>query len=172
VITILLAAGRGSRMGRPKGLVDVKGTPWIVRQLEAIPTPVIVVVGEERYAGLLGDREIAINLDPNPFLSVKAGAMKATGAAAFLLPLDVPCPDPRVFRALEQAGPAAVPIYEGRGGHPVLVPLDPVRRAEDADRLDHLLARLNPRRVPVDDPRVRMNLNTPDDWAAFFSRYP
>jgi molybdopterin-guanine dinucleotide biosynthesis protein A len=157
-------------MGMPKGLVEIDGEPWILHQLRAVPPPVIVVVGRERYEGLVVDPVVNEDPDRGPFSSVRTGALHTTAASAFILPLDVPSPDPRVYRALEQAGPCAVPVFEGRGGHPVLVPLEPIRQARDDDRLDHLLARLHPRRVPVDDRRVRMNLNTPADWDELFRR--
>ena len=100
-----------------------------------------------------------------------------TSAGAFVLPVDVPCAGAEVWRALE-AGlddrvDACVPTFEGAGGHPVLCRegllgaiLATAPDAVDA-RLDFQLRRCQRiARVAVDDPRVRLNLNTPADWAA------
>jgi CTP:molybdopterin cytidylyltransferase MocA len=197
---IVLAGGRSSRMGEPKGLVAVRGRPWLEHQLERFAAcggeRAIVVLGHgasaylaalpwlaESFAGLAID--IVMNDAPErgTFSSVQCGAraVLANGdaAGAFVLPVDVPCAEARVWEALDAACTgdvlASVPRYASRGGHPVacshallasLVALDPA--TADA-RLDVQLrsARVAPRviGVPVTDARVIANLNTPDDWA-------
>jgi CTP:molybdopterin cytidylyltransferase MocA len=65
---------------------------------------------------------------------------------------------------------AAVPLFEARGGHPVLLAPSFIARllSKDPDlpgaRLDHELAAARVVRVPVSDRRVRLNLNAPEDW--------
>jgi CTP:molybdopterin cytidylyltransferase MocA len=62
---------------------------------------------------------------------------------------------------------ASVPVYEGRGGPPVLLNASTIRHllGRPAEtRLDAELSLLNVARVPVQDPRVRLNLNAPLDW--------
>src|SRR5437879_4674848 len=108
---ILLAGGRSSRAGEPKGLMEIDGRPWIEHQLEAfaaIGARAIVVLGydADAYRAAL-DRcsfaveiavEIAINAAPErgPFSSLQEGARRARGAA-FVLPIDVPCPERTVW---------------------------------------------------------------------------
>jgi CTP:molybdopterin cytidylyltransferase MocA len=212
---IVLAGGRSSRMGEPKGLVAVRGRPWLEHQLESVAacgcTRAIVVLGHAKGAYLaalpwLAGRLASPRVDTEPttresfaglaidivmndapergtFSSVQCGAraVLANGdaAGAFVLPVDVPCAEARVWEALDAACTgdvlASVPRYASRGGHPVacshallasLVALDPA--AADA-RLDVQLrsAHVAPRviGVPVSDARVIANLNTPDDWA-------
>jgi CTP:molybdopterin cytidylyltransferase MocA len=202
---IVLAGGRSSRMGEPKGLLAFGGRPWLELQLGAFAraggSRATLVFGHdvERYEAALGwatraiEGEVALGslavsavVNPEPergsFSSLLCGVRALVAhhsERAFLLPVDVPAPSRNVWIALaEQLGDAvfaAVPTFEGRGGHPVLlagtflarlldVPLD----AEHA-RLDHQLRALAPHelaRVAVNDPRVVMNINTPADVAA------
>jgi len=191
---VVLAAGASSRMGEPKGLVTVRGRPWIDHQLDAARSAgvrrVVVVLGRDRGPYLqavpsLAQRAlVAVNPDPDrgPFSSLQCG-LRALGAdgprAAFVLPVDVPAASPEVWRALaaalaaalpvDSSIDAAVPVHGGHGGHPVLLSSAFAARllalAPD-DRLDHALRRpgVAIARVPVVDPRVRMNLNRPEDW--------
>ena len=190
---VLLAGGRSARAGEPKGLIAVGGRPWIERQLEAFAAcggaRAIVVLGHDRdayaalawidfarpfaYAGL--GVEIAINAAPErgPFSSLVEGARRVAGAA-FVLPVDVPCPRAGVWTALAGAlasgAAAAIPVHAGRGGHPVLLgaplvasclAIDP--SSADA-RLDAVLRAAGAARVDVDDASIATNLNTPADW--------
>ena len=87
---ILLAAGRSSRMGSPKGLLSIEGAPWIVHQLrrfrEIGGRHVFVVLGhwEAEYRRAIemegaqsGDLEIEFVKNPAPdrgaFSSVQLG---------------------------------------------------------------------------------------------------
>lgn len=187
---VVLAAGASSRMGEPKGLVVVRGRPWIDRQLDAAQSAgvrrVVVVLGRDRERYLeavpsLAQRAtIAVNHDPDrgPFSSIQCG-LRALGAeeppAAFVLPVDVPAASAEVWRALaaallgDSSVHAAVPVHGGRGGHPVLLSSPLAARLlslPPGDRLDHALGRpgVAVARVPVADPRVRLNLNRPEDW--------
>jgi molybdenum cofactor cytidylyltransferase len=185
---VLLAAGRSSRMGQPKGLVPFEGRPWIEAQLAALgPRRVIVVLGHdrERYRqavpALAAETRVQVVVNPDPdrgaFSSLQLG-LAAVSGAAFVLPVDVPAASPAVWDALEDALhgaiDAAVPRFEGRGGHPVLLARGFVaalcaRSPVGPDsRLDRQLAaaRASGRvtDVAVDDPRIRLNRNTPEDW--------
>jgi CTP:molybdopterin cytidylyltransferase MocA len=195
---VLLAAGRSSRMGEPKGLVQVAGRPWIEHQLRSLADRrAIVVLGDDRERYLaaipsLAQRVVvAVNPDPGrgPFSSLQVGlACVSPETPAFVLPIDVPAAFPRVWSRLEEAlgedWAAAVPTCgdDDRGGHPVLLSsrfLATLLGRPATGRLDHELAaraRGEARdpgsaraqgvlRVPVDDPRVRLNLNAPEDWA-------
>jgi molybdenum cofactor cytidylyltransferase len=172
-------------MGEPKGLVVVKGRRWVEHQIEAIGQTggprLLLVLGHDQssYEQALPqlDRlaEVVTNPDPDrgPFSSLQCGlAQVAPGTAVFVLPIDVPAPSPGVWTALLGAltagVEAAVPVHEDRGGHPVLLAAPMVRRLlarPPESRLDvELAAASGVVRVPVDDPRVRLNLNAPEDW--------
>jgi molybdenum cofactor cytidylyltransferase len=169
-------------MGEPKGLVRVDGRFWIDRQLDAMAARrVVLVLGEDRehYEQAIPDlaRRLAIVVNPSPergpFSSLQAGLAAATpGEPVFVLPVDVPAPSPEVWAALEAAlragAEAAVPVHEGRGGHPVLLSAafgGRLRSLPPSSRLDQeLRSEPSVARVPVADPRVRLNLNAPENW--------
>jgi CTP:molybdopterin cytidylyltransferase MocA len=211
---VVLAAGRSSRLGEPKGLVLVEGKPWIFHQLDAIGSRrVVVVLGHDRdrylasVPQLAARARIVTNPDPDrgPFSSLQVGLAEVTpGADAFVLPVDVPAAGEPVWAALEaalaarapgEAALAALPEYQrdqrdqrdqghqghqgsragrggrGGGGHPVLLaaPLAAeILRLPPSSRLDEVLRRpatlASVLRIPVADPRVRLNLNTAEDW--------
>jgi molybdenum cofactor cytidylyltransferase len=188
-VVVVLAAGRSSRMGEPKGLVPFRGRPWLLAQLDAIASAggrAVIVLGtdRERYLqalpGLAQRARLAFNDDPDrgPFSSLQCGLAAATSAApaaaVFVLPVDVPAASPAVWRALRQAlagsptADAVVPELEGRGGHPVLLSPSTAALLQSrpaTSRLDVELAAL-PQilRAPVKDPFIRLNLNAPPDW--------
>jgi molybdenum cofactor cytidylyltransferase len=183
---VVLAAGRSSRMGEPKGVFVFAGRPWIETQLAALEgRRVVVVLGHDspRYLEAIPDlatrAEVVVNPDPDrgPFSSLQVGLAAVSlspAVPAFVLPVDVPAPSAAVWRALEEAldpgFDAAIPVFEGRGGHPVLlappfIALLCSRDPASAEaRLDVALQSAKVHRVPTSDPRVRMNLNAPEDW--------
>jgi CTP:molybdopterin cytidylyltransferase MocA len=100
----------------------------------------------------------------------------------FILPVDVPAPQPATFlrlaEAMASAPPtknAAIPTHSGRHGHPIYLPWRFVRqrllgRAHTPDdRLDRMIesSRIE---VPVDDSCVVLNLNTAADFAGIAAR--
>lgn len=197
---VLLAGGRSSRMGEPKGLLDYQGRPWILNQLDefrrAGGTEVVVVLGflHERYleevplleealsSGVTRDGLVihtVVNEHPEQgqFSSIGTGLTALGETDAFVHPVDIPCPAPEVWSALQNALTgevrACIPVQAGRGGHPALISsgfrsrligVDPA--AEDG-RLDVQLHRLPEgavAHVKVDDPRIHMDLNDPVAW--------
>lgn len=128
----------------------------------------------------------AVNPIPEfgPFSTIQCGARRLLAEkgvpGAYVLPIDVPCPSAPVWRELAagMTGPiaACLPRCGARGGHPVLLSADfmstLVAQSTDSEsaRLDCQIGRLGPervRRVMVDDPRISLNLNTPERWQTF-----
>ncbi|MCC6321526.1 MAG: NTP transferase domain-containing protein [Phycisphaerales bacterium] len=189
---LVLAAGRGVRMGGPKALMDVGGRPWWRHQRDCLPRPGftttwVVSPGVRDGMSVKSDRPELVVVDPDRpmFASILAGLASLRASppgSVFILPVDCPAPSMHVWEAL--ASPAnrdsvTIPTHMGATGHPVHLPwrfvtdvLDPaVSAAADADtlRLDTFIGS-RARRVPVDDPRIAMNLNTPGDvkeWLLF-----
>ena len=199
---IVLAGGASRRMGTHKGLLPFCGRTWLEAQLEgfaraggaravvvmshcrthAAELPWVARALEEdaRVAGLC----VRVCAQPRPtappFASLARGLRRdrAVHAGAFVLPVDVPVA-PHTWPALEAAlgtGQVALPRFEGRNGHPVLLaPAFAARllccsNADPEARLDRQLASLDAgarRVVEVDEPTVRMNLNTPAEWSAW-----
>src|SRR5579885_2651360 len=151
-------------MGEPKGLWAVGGKPWLEHQLDAIEAlgaGVVLVLGHDRqrYLESLTDLEdrasVVVNPAPDhgPFSSLQHG-LRVSGAPAFVLPVDVPVAVAEVWQALHAAltgrMDVAVPVHEGRGGHPVLLSAALVRHVlslpGDA-RLDHVIRDWDAQRV-------------------------
>lgn len=187
---VLLAAGASERMGGPKALLRLpqSGALLLLDQIDRLQRAgcarVAVVLGADavRIAPVLprGDpRSIAClneGWQRGSFSSLQVGltALEECPRGALVLPVDVPGVPPELMADLVPRGAdvpdAVVPVYEGRGGHPVwLAPtlITRVLREPPTARLDHQLAGYDVRRVEVADPRVRGNVNTPEDWARY-----
>lgn len=141
---VLLAAGRSSRMGRPKGLLEVAGVTLLEAQLQAFAAAggarAVVVLGAsaEAYAMRLrwaspargGEQHVfglrctvtlnALPPELGPFASLLCGleALRTEDTeATFVLPVDVPAPGPPVWIALAGALTAGVlACVPARGG--------------------------------------------------------
>ncbi len=188
----LLAAGASERMGRSKALLPFEGRTFLAAALEmfraagvetrfvvgrATPAPELAAM-----AGICAANGARLLVNPEPergmlsSLHVCLNAMQSGDAPAlaglFVLPVDCPGVRPGTLAALAAAfrtsgAPVVVPRFGLRRGHPVLfaaalfeelaaAPLDQgaraVVRAHAADRLE----------LPVDDPAVLNDVDTPD----------
>ena len=140
-VGLLLAAGAGTRMGRPKALVrDDNGVSWLQRAVAALReggcSEVVVVLGAmaEQARPLLdgGDVEVVVAADwaEGMSASLRAGLRSLdTGADAALVSL-VDLPDVgaavvgRVGALATRPDVLARAVYDGRPGHPVLLGRD------------------------------------------------
>ncbi len=182
---IILAAGRGTRMGGPKLTMTVGGRPWWMTQAERLAragvTPFWVVALSTTPPPLPGSITTA-DSDSPMFASVRAGLrawIRASGRDAqgvFLLPIDTPVPRAEVWDALRTAACAAnapaAPCQGDLTGHPLFLPanwVDRVLAADPAARLDHI-TRDPLVRVPTDDRDAFTNLNTPEALAEWVAR--
>lgn len=138
---LLLAAGAGRRMGRPKALVELDGTPLVRRALEVLAAggcaPLVVVVGAraDEVEAIVGDRALVVTAADwatGMGASLRAGLAaldsrsEAAGVSAALVHLvDLPGIGPAAIARLAAAatGPDALAraVYQGRPGHPVLM---------------------------------------------------
>lgn len=155
---------------------------------------IVFVLGfhADEYRAVLGttkDVTIVVNEHPErgQFSSLLVGcsALLVNGrgmarhAPTFVLPVDVPAPGKDVWEklaaAMKKEVDVCIPMYGDRGGHPVLLSARFVEKLltiapdhPDA-RLDIQIHRLDQgriARIPVDDRRVAMNVNTPTDLAS------
>lgn len=185
-VAIVLAAGASRRMGSPKPLLPLEGSTYLEQVLARLQAAglvrPLVVLGH-------GAEEILERVDLAPaaavihrrwaegmLSSLQAGlrqARRTDATAAVVAPVDVPRFDPATVRALMAArrstrAPVVVPDYRGEHGHPVLFGrelwaelLRPragagARAVVEAHRAE-LVA------VPVDDPWVLRDADTPDE---------
>jgi molybdenum cofactor cytidylyltransferase len=186
---VVLAAGAGARLGGvAKALLPLEGTTFlgaIVRAMAAAgvdPAAIAIVVGAPhgdavaREAARHALRDAVVwNDDPSRGMasSVAIGfeALQKTGAhAALLWPVDHPRVRASTIEALDEAlgeHDAAIPTFDGRGGHPALVARALWPRlaacAESADGARGVLRAARVARVPVEDPGVVRDVDRPED---------
>jgi molybdenum cofactor cytidylyltransferase len=186
---IVLAAGRSARMGFPKALLDFRGAPFVVRILEAFEALElkhrVVVLGPDapRIRPALAMHDCAIvenpDVDAGPIASLRAAltALRATRPGAVLVwPVDLPhvriATVERMREAHQRSGaPAVAPVFGGRRGHPVIWDQAVFGELETSESATREGARAVLRAhggevvtVPVDDPAVVDDLNTPEDY--------
>lgn len=188
-IGVLLAAGRGRRMGRTKQLLswrsaggDMPLTAAAYDAIHPICDAMVVVVGHEADAvvAALGERRfhrVDSDADAPMFESMRAGLAAAAAidpsAVVVLQPGDHPkvAPDTLVEltnQALLHPLRAIIPTYGGRGGHPVLIPPCVAAVLVHADAPAGLgeFWRTHANlciRIEVNDPTIVRDVDTPRD---------
>lgn len=188
---VILAGGAGRRLGFPKAAAGLLGQPFAQVQVQtgrrAGCEPVILVLGCEAesilrdHPGLERSARVVVCSDwqLGQFASLEAGLdslleeCRTAIPHVFVLPVDALPIKTQTFATLAQALDsdlqldAALPVHEGRGGHPVLLASrfwpELLERDPAQSRLDHILIEARVRRVSVDDPGVLVNINTPQD---------
>ena len=138
---LVLAAGAGRRMGKPKALVADDRGPWLARSVQTLREggcgPVTVVLGaavdEARALAPGADVVVADDWAEGMGASLRAGltAVRARLDRAVLVTLvDLPDVGPDVVRRLldRPVGSATLAraAYHGVPGHPVLIGVDHV----------------------------------------------
>lgn len=190
LIGVLLAAGRSRRMGRLKQLL-----PWppedgdrtlVAVAFDAIAPAccaMVVVVGHEAddVLSALSERtfqSVLVDPDAEMLVSVKAGLAAARAmhptADILLHPADHPelkrdTIELLIRSSAEQTDRAVMPEYEGRGGHPTIIPAKMIPSILDftdvgglrkfwIDHADKCI------RLRVSDSGVVRDIDTPDDY--------
>jgi CTP:molybdopterin cytidylyltransferase MocA len=181
VRAVVLAAGASARMGAPKALVELDGTPAVVRVARTCATvgiePLVVLGhGARRIAPVLEAAGVrwVFNEDwaAGMFTSVACGVAELDGDAGafFVHPVDCVLVRPETVARLARDDAAGhevlVPAHEGRPGHPPLLPAalrDAVLRGSPRGGLRELLAAWTGgrRNVEVDDPHVLDDMDDP-----------
>ena len=186
-VVVVLASGRGTRMGGPKALMDVGGEAWWrvqERRLEGVGLARVWVVSERVELALrdeagapswrvVGDEESPMLT--SVLLGVRA-AMEMGAARVFVLPVDTPAPGRGVWDALAGSGEVAVPEFGGERGHPICLRRGWVERNlldgscdPGTARLDGLVG-VDAVMAPVEDGDCVVNLNTREDVEAWLMK--
>jgi molybdenum cofactor cytidylyltransferase len=191
---VILAAGESSRMGRDKALLawppgPARRSTFLSATIELLQAPsdmVIVVAGKnadslrpivDAAAGYLVENR---HPDRGQFSSLQVGLQEVLNHgrdAAIVALVDRPPAQPRTLARLceafgdayESGKWAVVPEYGGRHGHPILIgremieaflraPATSTARDVEHSVQAHILY------VPVDDPNVAANVDTPEDY--------
>lgn len=193
ISAVLIAAGEGIRMGRPKPLLPWHGVPLVEYQtaslLDAGVAEVIVVLGHqhETVAPLVkgGYVRYVINdlYRQGKTTSIKAGLreISADAEGILLLAVDQPRP-PGITSTVIDSHVAAnaiitSPRYQGHGGHPLVFSrrlMDELGAiTEEGQGIREVLEahRDEVNEVEFEDPIVRLDLNSLEDYEDAKVRY-
>ena len=187
---VILAAGESSRMGQEKALLNYRGATLLGGAIESLrphTEMVVVVAGKnaEAISPVVYAAGVFLVLNPAPergqFSSLQVGLQEVLNRgrdAAIVLLVDRPAAERGTVGLLRQAFVeksaegiwAVVPEYSGRHGHPMVVGREMIEaflRAPATSSAREVRNALAARvaYVPVDDPLVAMNVNTPEDYA-------
>jgi molybdenum cofactor cytidylyltransferase len=188
-VAVLLAAGRGARMGFPKALLEAGAGRTFLERLwgtfeEAGARPLVVLGADAEVIRARHPKAWAVE---NPdwkegqWSSVKKGleaALDAGAGVVLIHPVDSPrikvSTVQRLLPALQKF-PAAVAWYRDQPGHPVALTAAGARlllAQTAAESLAHALSQLDGAGVEASDPAIVENFNSPEEYQKVFGRPP
>ncbi len=190
---VVLAAGRSSRMGRPKALLPYGGSTFLGSVLGLLETAGIGAVrivtgrdGDGLKAAAPALPEDAWVENPSPddgmLSSVRLGVCALpAGTEAFLLwPVDHPLVRAATVSALlsiwrSRRPPVVVPRHRGRRGHPVLFDastIPEILSAPDDAGARHVVAAHASDRIEIEvaDAGILADIDSPEAYEAAFGR--
>ncbi len=177
---IVLAAGQGRRMGQDKALLqigDQLAVERVVAACRAAGAAAVRVVRATEAEPLPGGlAELEVRVPRQEMLdSVRAGAaaLPADCAAALVFPVDYAMVGSRAARAVADAlgdgHQVVLPLHQQRPGHPIGLSRACLEEAGGAIESLRDIVAADPERVhtvPVEDPWVLRDLDTPEDLAS------
>jgi molybdenum cofactor cytidylyltransferase len=196
---VVLAAGRSARMGRAKPLLEAEpGSTFLARVVQAMAvggTDGVLVVtrpgdvavhAEARRIGRVTCTSIHVIDNPAAEAGQLSSILRAIGslpertAAILVLPVDMPLVRASTVTALLETfratgAPIVRAAHAGRHGHPVLFAREvfaELRGADPAVGAREVVRSRGALDVPVDDPGVLLDVDTPAEFARIFGRPP
>ncbi|MCE2457453.1 MAG: nucleotidyltransferase family protein [Dehalococcoidia bacterium] len=193
ITAVLTAAGLSSRMGRPKPLLQWRGTTLVEHQISILfeggASEVIVVLGHRSedvvpyIEGTGASYVVNHRYREGRTSSTKAGleAVPEQANDVIVMGVDQPRTVQIIRRVVEvHTGASALltsPRLEGRGGHPLMFSarLLPELKliSEENQGLREVFERHRAEitEVHFDDPMVRLDLNTPEAYESAYQTY-
>jgi molybdenum cofactor cytidylyltransferase len=173
-------------MGRPKPLLEFDGETFLdslIQRFRGICSPIIVVLGygaDQVRSGIVGAGQVEFAINPAPergmLSSLQCGLSRIpedSGPVLFTT-VDLPAISRTTIEILASGhAEVAIPTYEGRKGHPVCisraVAVELMALPVEA-RADDILRRHEAKLIPVDDPNILHDVDTPGDYEALLAR--
>ncbi len=180
---IILAGGYSSRIGQNKMSLIYQGMPLIhhaIQTMSPFVTEIFVITGhyhDELMQLLSGIKNIHLIYNENypygMFSSVKKGAMHVY-EDFFILPGDYPIVKPSTYEALlNTSSPIAVPVYQGKRGHPIFLRkalIKPLIEEPLDSNLKIFRNRYEIQDISVDDEGILIDIDTINDHEQLIKR--
>ncbi len=192
---VILAAGESTRMGSDKALLPWRGTTFLDSIIQAfLPFSDYVIVVAGRNASnlqpVVDSLGALLVVNPHPelgqFSSLRVGlrdVLNRGRATAVVTLVDRPAPSrqtlQRMFDAYSEAAACdkwvLIPQYQQRHGHPIIIGPSLLTKLVAAPPTSNAreIIHQHPQQIeylPVDDPLVVANINTPEQYADLKSR--
>jgi molybdopterin-guanine dinucleotide biosynthesis protein A len=175
-VGVILAGGRGRRIGGSKATVELGGRPLIsypLRAMTAALEEVVVLAKADTQLPSLPGATVWIEpqLQHHPLIGITQAIGLAGGRAVVVCAADLPFVTPALIRRLaveDAGGRPAVVAAAGAAMQPLLaryeaealrlLPVSPGNRP-----LQDCITEIGPMRFEVDDPEALFNVNAPED---------
>ena len=183
IASLILAAGRSSRMQTPKALLHMQHdtlnkitfAEHLVKQFKMIACdPIILITG---YHAIEIKKQLPTSIRQlyatrwaeGMRTSLAMGIEAVADQDIIFTHVDHPFIQSKTLQYLSQCTQLSIPTYKGQTGHPVFLPKSLTHHVlrEDSLPLNQVLLNLNPNYIEVDDPGILININTP----AAYQRY-
>lgn len=192
---IILAGGKSERMDYPKPYLIYNDTTFIAKiisEYEKIGcSKITVVINKDFFVSpwisylnsLSSKTEFLVNHSPKleRFYSIKLGieAIHKTCDYCFIQNIDNPFVDEKLLTTLienRNDNGFALPVYKGKGGHPILISkkvIDYINERESIDlNLKDVLRLFDRKEVNVSREDILFNINTPKDYNRYILKEP
>ena len=181
---VILAAGNSSRMGSPKAFLEWnQGKTFLEKIVEVYLKfgckEVIVVLNEEtnqiffeKNLAISSQIKIAVNkhVDYGRLYSIQCGITQLENSYCFIQNIDNPFVEVDLLNELynlKEENSFVLPVFNGKGGHPVLLSqeiIDFIKKADiKIEKLNEILRLFKRVELPWDNENILNNINTPED---------
>lgn len=188
---IILAAGFSKRMGQPKAFLSFNNEKCFLQKLidtfSLKCSEIIVVINQKVYSenfnqitSLEGNFRVALNNNPEyeRFFSVKLGVQSLENKhECFIHNVDNPFIDENVLESLtakKTDSGYVVPVFEKKGGHPILLKKDVIyyicNSAKNNDNLRSVLKKFTRHDIECHNDNILFNINTFEQLAIIKER--
>jgi molybdenum cofactor cytidylyltransferase len=183
---LILAAGESKRMNWPKSLLpfdkDRSFIDKIIDEYENFGINKIVITSNSDNAQMIEiNPNVQVIKNEHPeyerFYSIKIGLEKVGDCQyCFIQNVDNPFICETILNVLFENrinNGCAIPVFQGKGGHPVLIGDEVITKIAQLNQYDlnfkDFLKDFPANRVEVDDDTVLININSPEDYNRYFN---